>query len=273
MTAATSAAALTGDRTRRVGPIRTLRHGLTLTGRSLLKIRHSPEQFLELSLQPVIFVTVFVFLFGNAISGEWRAYLQYVLPGIAAQTIIFASMGTGVGLSGDIQNGIFDRFRSLPIARSAPLIGHVLGDVVRYVVTIAVTFSYGALLGFRPSTGVVPFLAGCALIVLFSLAMCWIAALIGMLVRNPQSVQGIGAAIIFPLTFGSNLLVPSQKLPGWLQAWVHLNPVTHLNNAVRGLMEGGPVAHSVLYSLLWAAGIVAVFAPLAVAAYRRRVTA
>lgn len=148
-----------------------------------------------------------------------------------------------------------------------------MGDVVRYVVSIAVVFGFGAALGYRIHTNVLAFLVGAALIVLFSLAMCWIAALIGMIVKTPESVQGVGAALIFPLTFGSNLLVPTDTLPGWLKVWVKVNPVTHLNNAVRGLMEGGPVATAVGYTPVWVVVIVAVFGPLAVLAYRRRVTA
>jgi oleandomycin transport system permease protein len=255
---------------RRIGPVRTLRHGLTLAWRAVIKIRHNPEQLLDVSLQPIIFVTMFVFLFGGAITGGDRhQYLQFVLPGIMVQTIIFASMGTGINLNTDIQKGIFDRFRSLPIARSGPLTGLILGDVVRYLLSLSVTVGYGVILGFRFQTNPLSVVAGWALIMLFSLAMCWIWALVGLLVKTPQTLQGIGFVIGFPLTFGSNVFVQTQTLPGWLQAWVKINPVTQLTDAARGLMLGGPVAGPVWHTLAWTLGIVLVFAPLAVRRYRR----
>jgi oleandomycin transport system permease protein len=255
---------------RRIGPVRTLRHSLTLGWRAVLKIRHNPEQLLDVSLQPIVFVTMFVFLFGGAITGGNRhEYLQFVLPGIMVQTITFASMGTGINLNTDITKGIFDRFRSLPIARSGPLTGLIFGDIVRYFISLSVVILYGVILGFRFQTNPLSVIAGCALIMLFSLSMCWVWALGGLLVKTPQSLQGLGFVIGFPLTFGSNVFVQTQTLPGWLQGWVKINPVTALTDAARGLMLGGPVAGPVWHTLAWALGIVAVFAPLAVRRYRR----
>jgi oleandomycin transport system permease protein len=256
---------------RRVGPIRTLKHTRALAWRAVLKIRHNPEQLLDVSLQPIIFVTMFVFLFGGAIAGGDRhGYLQYVLPGIAVQTIVFGSMGTGLNLNTDISKGIFDRFRSLPIARSSPLSGLILGDVVRYVVSVSVVTGYGMLLGFRFHGNVVGIVTAYALMMLFALALCWVWVLLALLVKSPTSLQGFGFLILFPLTFGSNIFVPANTLPGWLQGWVKVNPVTYLSNAVRGLMTGGPVAGPLWHSLAWIAGIVVVFAPLAVTVYRRK---
>jgi oleandomycin transport system permease protein len=256
---------------RRIGPIRAARHSLTLGWRAVLKIWHNPEQLLDVSLTPIVFVTMFVFLFGGAITGGDRhQYLQFVLPGIMVQTITFASMGTGVNLNTDIAKGVFDRFRSLPIARSAPLVGLILGDLVRYLISLAVVVVYGVILGFRFQTDPLSVLAGWALIMLFSLALCWVWALAGLLVRSPQSLQGLGFAIGFPLTFGSNVYIQTSTLPGWLQAWVKVNPVTQLTDAARGLMLGGPVAGPVWHILAWALGIVLVFAPLAVRRYRRK---
>ena len=256
--------------TRRIGPVRAARHGLTLAWRAVVKIRHNPEQLLDVSLQPVVFVTMFVFLFGGAIAGGDRhQYLQFVLPGIMVQTVVFASMGTGLNLNTDITKGIFDRFRSLPIARSAPLSGLILGDIVRYVLSLSVLLIYGTILGFRFQAGALSALAGCALVMLFALAMCWVWALAGLLVKTPTTLQGVGFIIGFPLTFGSNVYVATQTLPGWLQAWVKVNPVTALTDAARGLMLGGPVATPVWHTLVWILGIVAVFAPLAVRRYRR----
>jgi oleandomycin transport system permease protein len=252
-------------------PTRAARHGLTLGWRSLLKLKHSPDQLLDVLLMPITFVLVFVFLFGKAVAGNWHAYLQFVLPGIAVQALMFASMGTALALNADLRTGIFDRFRSLPIARSAPLTGHLLGDLVKDVLSLALVFGFGAILGFRPHGGPLGVLAGCGLIVLFAFAVCWIAALVGMVASSPGSVQGFAFLLIFPLTFGSNVFVPTAELPGWLQAWVKLNPVTQLSDAARGLLQGLPLGHSLTASLLWTACILVVFAPLAIRAYRRQV--
>ncbi len=256
--------------TRRMNPLRTTRHSLTLFWRNAMKLKHSPEQLLDITLQPIMFVIIFVFLFGGAISGNWKQYLPYVLPGIMVQTIVFASMGTGLGLNTDITKGIFDRFRSLPIARSAPLIGTVLFDVARYLVSGLVVLGFGALLGFEVRTSVLGVVAAFGLMIAFSFALCWVWVLLGLIVPKPTTLQGLAFVVMFPLTFGSNLLVKTSTLPGWLQAWVKINPVTFLSDAVRGLLVGGPVADSAVKSLLWAFAIVVVFAPLGVWAYRRR---
>jgi oleandomycin transport system permease protein len=257
---------------RRINPVRTTRHAFTLAWRAVLKIRHNPEQLLDVSLQPIIFVTMFVFLFGGALSGMTRhSYLQFVLPGIAVQTIVFASMGSGINLNTDITKGIFDRFRSLPIARSAPLTGLILGDVVRYVVSLTILLVYGVLLGFRFHNGVLPVIGAIALIMAFALSLCWVWVLLGLLVKSPQSLQGLGFVVGFPLTFGSNIFTQTVTLPGWLQAWVKVNPITALTDATRGLMLGtGPVGTPVWHALAWMVGIVVVFAPLAVRTYRRK---
>ncbi|MFG1920729.1 ABC transporter permease [Cryptosporangium sp. NPDC048952] len=255
----------------RFGPMRTLRHALTLTWRSLIKIKHSPEQLLDLTLQPIIFVVLFVYLFGGAVSGDRHVYLQFVLPGILVQSVAFASLGVGQSLAADLQTGVFDRFRTMPIARSAPLIGAVFGDVVRYVVTVAVVLGFGAVIGFRVGTDPLSALAACALVLVFAFGLCWVTALIGLLLRNPRTVQGIGAMLMFPLTFGSNLFVQTETLPGWLQAWVNVNPITFVVEAARGLLTGqGAVAAPTIKVLISVAVLCAVFVPLSLAAYRRR---
>jgi oleandomycin transport system permease protein len=255
----------------RFGPVRTLRHSLTLTWRSLIKIKHSPEQLLDLTLQPIIFVVLFVYLFGGAITGDRHTYLQFVLPGILVQSIAFASLGVGQNLSSDLETGVFDRFRTMPIARSAPLIGAVLGDVVRYVVTVAIVLGFGLAIGFRIETDPLSALAACALVLLFAFGLCWVTALLGLLLRNPRTVQGVGAMLMFPLTFGSNLLVQTDTLPGWLQAWVKINPITFVVEATRGLLTGeGAVAGPALKVLISVAVLCAIFVPLSLAAYRRR---
>ncbi|RCW40158.1 oleandomycin transport system permease protein [Halopolyspora algeriensis] len=254
-----------------IGPIRTLKHGLTLAGRSILKIRKSPEGLLDVTLQPILFLAMFVYLLGGAISGDTGEYLQRTLPGVMAMNMVFGSLGTGMQLNNDVTKGVFDRFRSLPVARSAPLIGAVLGDVVRYLVSIAVLLAVAALMGFRIQTGPVPTALAIVLVVAFALCMCWISVLLGMLVASQQALPGVAMAFMFPLTMGSNVFAPTETMPGWLQAWVNVNPVSHLADTARGLMIGGPVAGPLVATLIWMVVIVAVFFPLAMWAYRRRV--
>jgi len=256
---------------RRIGPLEGLRNTFTLTWRSVLKIRTNMEDVIGLSLQPIMFLVLFTYVFGGAIAhGSTHAYLQYELPGLLVMTVVFATLGTGLMLNQDISSGVFDRFRSLPIARWAPLGGAVLGDMVRYAISVAITLGFGMILGFRVTTNPAAAVAGCLLLLTFALAMCWVSALIGLLVKTPQGVQLFGFLAFFPLVFGSNLLVPTSTMPGWLQAFVKVNPMTSLTDAVRGLFTGGSTATAVVHSLLWALGIFIVFAPLAVRAYRRR---
>jgi ABC transporter DrrB family efflux protein len=256
---------------RRLSLLGGMRNAFTLTWRSVLKIRTNMEDVLGLSLQPIMFLVLFTYVFGGAIAhGSTHAYLQYELPGLLVMSVVFATLGTGLMLNQDITGGVFDRFRSLPIARWAPLAGAVLGDMVRYVISVAVTIGFGMILGFRVLTNPVSAIAGCLLLLAFALAMCWVSALLGLLVKTPQGVQVFGSLAIFPLVFGSSLLVPTATMPGWLQAFVKVNPITDLSAAERGLFTGGPVATPAVRSLLWALGIFVVFAPLAVRAYRRR---
>ncbi len=256
---------------RRQTPLGGLRNTFTLTWRSVLKIRTNMEDVIGLSLQPIMFLLLFTYVFGGAIAhGNTHTYLQYELPGLLVMTVVFATLGTGLMLNQDISSGVFDRFRSLPIARWAPLAGAVTGDMVRYLISVAITIGFGMILGFRVTTNPVSAVAACLLLMAFALAMCWVSALIGLLVKTPQGVQAFGFIAFFPLVFGSNLLAPTATMPGWLQAFVKVNPMTLLTDAERGLFTGGPVAIPAVRSLLWALGIFVVFAPLAVRAYRRR---
>jgi oleandomycin transport system permease protein len=251
-------------------PFPLLRHSLVLAGRAVTKIRRTPEQLLDVTLQPIIFVLLFVYVFGGAVSGSTHDYLQYVLPAIMVQTVLFSSLSIGVNLNTDIKKGVFDRFRSLPIARSAPLIGAVSAEVVRFTVSVVVLMGVGYALGFRVGTDPLSALAGCLLAIAFALCMSWVAVFLGTWLRESGSVQGIGFLLLFPLTFGSNMFVPTASLPGWLQAWVKVNPVSHLTDAIRGLLVGGPVAGPVAWAVLSGGLILAVFAPLAVTTYRRK---
>jgi oleandomycin transport system permease protein len=255
---------------RRISPVAGLRNAFTLTWRSLLKLRTNSEDLFGLSLQPIMYLLLFTYVFGGALGGSTHKYLQFALPGVLVLSVVFATLGTGLMLNQDITSGVFDRFRSLPIARWAPLAGAVLGDVVRYAISVAITLGFGMILGFRVATSPLSAFAACVLLLTFALAMCWFSALIGLLVKTPQGVQWFGFLAYFPLVFGSNILVQSQTMPGWLQAFVKVNPMTYLTEAERGLLIGGPVATPVTRSLLWALGIFLVFAPLAVRVYRRK---
>jgi oleandomycin transport system permease protein len=251
-------------------PLGLVRHSLALTRRSLIKTLHTPEQLLDVTLQPVIFVLIFVYLLGGAIAGSRHDYLQFLLPAIMVQTVLFGSVATGVGLNTDVKKGVFDRFRSLPIGRSAPLIGSVVGDIVRFVVCISVLFGIGFALGFRIETNILATLAACVLVIFFAFAVSWVFVLLGVVLREPGAVQGVSFVVLFPLTFGTNMLVKTSTLPNWLQTWVKVNPVAGAMQMARGLIVGGPVAGPLTKTLLWSVGILLVFAPLAVRAYRRR---
>ncbi|WP_017610527.1 ABC transporter permease [Nocardiopsis xinjiangensis] len=253
-----------------VSPLRTAHQGLQLAWRSVLKVKANPEEVLGLILQPIMFVTLFVFVFGQAMMGDWQAYRDFLMPGIIAQSVIFATLGTGFSLSQDVEKGIFDRFRSLPIARSAPLVGAILGDLVRYTITVVMVLVVGLAIGFRPEGGALGVIAAGALILLFAFALCWMSAFVGMIVRTPMSVQAFGMIMMFPLTFGSSAFVAPESMPSWLQTVAVNNPVSHVVDAMRGLMLDGDVAGPVLWTLGWTAIITAVFFPLAAWAYRRR---
>ncbi len=249
-----------------------LRHSLALAQRSLIKTMRTPEALIDVTLQPVIFLALFTYVFGGAIagSGHQHAYLQYLLPGILAQTIAMGATAIGVNLNTDISKGVFDRFRSLPIPRSAPLIGAVAADVVRYAIVAVVTLGMGMVMGFRIGTNPLAAAAGCLIAVAFALSMSWVSVYLGMIVRTPGAVQGLMVLIVLPLSFGSNTFVQSSTLPGWMQGFVKVNPITQLASTVRGLYLGGPVASHLLWTCAWMAGLVLVFMPLAMRAYRRK---
>jgi oleandomycin transport system permease protein len=248
-----------------------LQQALTLAWRNVVKIRHQPEALMDVSLQPIVFTVLFVFVFGGAIAGDWHDYLTYLVPGIMVQTLMFATGGIGVALNNDITKGVFDRFRSLPIARSAPLVGAVFADVVRYVTSIGVLLLFTTALGFRTTQGLPAAVLAVLVAIGFAMCLSWLFVWIGLVVRTAGAVQGVGFLAMFPLTFGSTALVPADTLPGWLSAFTRNNPVTHLIDTVRGLLLGGPVAEPLAWTAGWAALLLAVFVPLAMRAYRRRV--
>jgi oleandomycin transport system permease protein len=252
-------------------PARMLRHALALAKRSLIKTARTPEALIDVTLQPVIFLLLFTYVFGGAISGgSQHSYLQFLLPGMLGQTIAMSGVALGQNLNADIEKGVFDRFRSLPIARSAPLVGAVLADFMRYLIVCMMTLGFGYVIGFRVETNALATLAAVGISIAFALCFCWISVFIGMIARTSGSVQGIMFLLVLPLSFGSNVFVPTSTMPGWMQAFVKVNPLTHLVATVRGLVVGGPVATHLGWTFLWMAILLVVFVPLALRAYRRR---
>jgi ABC transporter DrrB family efflux protein len=253
----------------RIGLRSRARHALTITRRNLLQVRNNPQLLVFIAIQPILFVLLFVFVFGGAISGSSRDYVQFVIPGIIVQTVVFGTVMTGIGLSEDLAKGIIDRFRSLPIARSAVLTGRILADSARTAAAILITAAVGVLLGFRLGGGPVAALGAFALAVGFGTAFAWIATTIGLTVRNPETAQSAGFLWMFPLTFASAAFAPAASMPGWLQPFVEANPITVLTDALRALTTGSPAIGPVLKSVAWIAGLTLVFAPLAIHRYRR----
>jgi oleandomycin transport system permease protein len=254
------------------GRTNLVRNTLTIARRNLLHIKATPEQLVEMSIQPLMFLTLFVYVFGGAIASSSREYLQFALPGILIQGLAFLPFTTAIALNVDFQRGVIDRFRSLPIARSAVIGGRILADGARIVWSIVIITGFATLLGFRFGGGVAGALGAFVLAAAFGLTMCWPMAFIGITARTTESVNTWGFMIILPLTFASTAFVRVETMPGWLQAFVKANPVTSVIDAARGLLLGGlPVARPVIQSVIWLAVITAVFAPLAIARYRRRV--
>ena len=255
----------------RTGVHRTIRHALVLAKRNLVKTWRTPEQLIDVTLQPVIFLILFVYVFGGALGGGSRhAYLEYLLPGLLGQGIAMGSIALGQNMNADIEKGVFDRFRALPIARSVPLVGAVLADFARYLILCVIYLGFGYAMGFRIHTDPLSLLAAVVLAIGFALCFCWVSLWVGLKARTPGSVQGVMFLLIFPLAFGSSTYVSPSTMPGWLQAWNHVNPITRLVDAMRGLLIGGPVQTNLLLTFAWMAALLAVFVPLALRAYKRR---
>jgi len=248
---------------------------LTMTKRNLLRYLRLPNLLVFSTVQPIMFVLLFSYVFGGAIAGALKLqgfpydYIDFLMAGIFVQAVIFGSMQTGVGLADDLSKGLVDRFRSLPMARSAVLAGRTSSDTVRNVFVVILMTVVGYLIGFRFHGGFVGAIAGLGLAVLFGLAFSWISAFIGMSVRDPESAQAAGFVWVFPLIFASSAFVPVQTMPDWLQAFARNNPITHTVNAIRALTQGGPVWHDLWISLAWIIGILLVFIPLSVRRYRQ----
>ena len=243
---------------------------LTYAWRAILKIKHVPEQLLDVTITPVLFLLMFTYLFGGALAGSTAEYLQFLLPGILVQSVLFTAVYSGVTLNTDVTKGVVDRFRSLPVWKPAPLVGAVLGDSVRYAVGATVVVLVGLVLGYRPAAGVLGVLAAIALVIVFASGLAWVFTTVGMLMRSPSAVMNSGFMALFPLIFLSNVFVNPATLPGPLQTFVGLNPISHLVTAVRGLMAGSVTLAQIGLVLGAAAALTAVFAPLTVRLYRRK---
>jgi ABC-2 type transport system permease protein len=242
---------------------------LTFGWRGMLKVKHVPEQLLDVTITPVMFVLLFTYLFGGAIAGSTGDYLDYILPGILVMSVLFTTVYSGVALNTDLTKGVVDRFRSLPIWRPAPLVGALLGDSVRYVIAGTVIIVLGVVLGYRPDAGVGGALAALALVVVFAFGLSWVFTTLGLLLRSPNAVMNAGFMGIFPLTFLSNVFVDPDTLPAGLEAVVNVNPISILATASRGLMEGSVDASDIAIVLGTAVALTAVFMPLTTRLYRR----
>jgi ABC-2 type transport system permease protein len=242
---------------------------LTFGWRGMLKIKHVPEQLIDVTMTPVLFTLMFTYMFGGAIAGSTRAYLQFILPGILVMSVLFTTVYSGVALNTDMTRGVVDRFRSLPIWRPAPLVGAVMGDSVRYLVAATIVVVLGVALGFRPDGGVPGVVAAMLLVVAFSFGLAWVFTTLGLLMRSPSAVMNAGFMALFPITFLSNVFVEPETLPAALEWFVNANPISHLVTATRGLMEGTASMGEIAAVLGTAAALTAIFAPLTSWLYRR----
>jgi len=261
-----------------------LRYAGVLAKRNLIKLTRTPEQFIDVTLQPIIFLVLFYYVLGGALGGSLGGggsrhdYLEFLLPGLLAQTIAMSSISIGQNMNADIEKGVFDRFRSLPIGRAIPLVGAVLAEFFRYLLVVVITIGFGYILGFRVETNFMSLLAAIGLSICFALAFAWISVWVGLKMRSAGSVQGVMMLLVLPLTFASSTFVKVSSMPGWLQAFVKVNPISHVVDAVRGLLlgshaalaDGVTTAGAVGWTFAWIAGILVVFFPLAMRAYVRR---
>jgi len=244
---------------------------MTITWRNLLALTRTPEALFFTTLQPIMFVLLFTYVFGGAIHVPGGHYIEFLMPGIFVQTVIFGAMSTAAGLSEDLHKGLIERFRALPMIRAAVLAGRTTADVVRNVFVVALITAVGYAVGFRIGTNVALFVCGVLLILLFAYALSWGFAFIGLSAPNAETAQVMVFPLIFPLLFASSAFVPVATMPGWLQGFAYHQPVTQVVNAARSLMVGGVLhdSRAVVTALLWCAGLLVILAPVAVRKYRK----
>jgi daunorubicin/doxorubicin transport system permease protein len=251
-------------------PPGALSASLTFGWRAMLKIKHVPEQLFDVTAFPIMMTLMFTYLFGGALAGSTGEYLQFFLPGIMVTSVVMITMYTGVGVNIDIERGVFDRFRTLPVWRPSALVGALLGDVFRYLMASTTILLVGLVMGYRAPGGVTGVLAGMGLLAAFSFAFSWVWTLAGLTLRSEKSVMGVSMLVLFPLTFLSNVFVEPETMPGWLQVFVEVNPITHLVAAVRSLVAGTPDMGEITWVLIAGAAITAVFGTLTMHRYNRR---
>ncbi len=247
-----------------------LSNALVFGWRAVLKFKHVPEQLFDLVMTPIMFTLLFTFVFGGALAGTPGSYLQYFLPGILVQTVVFNSVYSGMGLSTDLSKGLFDRFRSLPIWPLAPFAGLMVGDILRHVIAGGIILTIGLLLGYRPEAGFVGVFAAFALLIAIGFGVGWIFIVLGLLIRTPMTVMTIGFTFMFPLVFASNIMVDPSTMPGWLRAFVDVNPVSEMASAMRGLLGGVATMRDVMLALAAPAVLTLLLAPVTLFLYRRR---
>ncbi|WP_320775534.1 ABC transporter permease [Streptomyces sp. CRN 30] len=258
---------IAGDRPPRPSPLSA---SLTFGWRAVLKIKHVPEQLFDVTAFPIMNLLMFTYLFGGALAGSPGDYIQFVLPGILVMSVVMITMYTGVSVNTDIEKGVFDRFRTLPVWRPAAMVGYLLGDALRYTIASVVMLVVGLVLGYRPDGGLGGVVGGIALLLVFSFAFSWIWTMFGLLLRTEKAVMSVSMMVIFPLTFLSNVFVDPSTMPGWLQAFVNNSPVTHVASAVRGLMAGDWPTDEIAWSLGWSALFLLVFGPITMRLYNRK---
>ncbi len=256
-----------GDRPQ---PANAMSSSLTFGWRALLKIKHVPEQLFDVTMFPILFTLMFTYVFGGAISGSTEEYLQYALPGILTQTVVFITMYTGLTINTDIDKGVFDRFRSLPVWRASLLVGALLGDTLRYCLASIMVLTVGVLIGYRAPGGFLGVLLAILLLLVFCFSLSWLWLIVGLKVRTPNAVMGVSMMVLFPLTFISSVFAPPETMPSWLQKFVDVNPVTLLNEAARGLMDDVPDSGDITIVLILSVAVTAVFAPIALRLYNNK---
>src|SRR5687767_4879095 len=245
-------------------------NALVFGWRAALKFKHVPEQLFDLVMTPIMFTLLFTFVFGGALAGTPSEYLQVFLPGILVQTVVFNAVYSGMGLSTDLSKGLFDRFRSLPIWSLAPFAGLMVGDILRHLIAATLILSIGLLLGYRPEAGIAGVIPAFALLVAIGFGMGWIFIVLGLLISTPMTVMTIGFTFLFPLVFASNIMVDPSTMPGWLRAFVEVNPVSLMTTAMRGLMGGGASGSQIILALAAPILLTIILAPVTLKLYRRQ---
>jgi len=236
---------------------------LVFIGRSMKHIVKNRDQLLGLTIQPVMFMLLFRYVFGGAISTGGATYVNFLVAGILIQSVAFGSLTTSLSVATDLQRGIIDRIKSLPIASGGLLMGHVTADLARNIIQALVMIGVGLLVGFRPTASVVDWFEIAGLVMLFTFALSWMAAIMGLVAKTVESVQWLGFFVVFPITFASAAFVPTSTMPGWLRAFAENQPVTHVIEAIRALMLGTPVGDHAWISVIWCVGLIVIFVPIA----------